>query len=263
MKTELDMNSILSNTSDLKHSLVLYAPGIDKYALQSSFLMKTKNSEKIIYITNDNPDVVMEKFGSLGIKLSVFRPEKLSKLKPVKRKLKIILDAASIDKEDHTKCEEYLTKFQDSSILCGYDVTKLDPAIIKNLVTAHDKLILMTSDISILSSSSFDKLMKDESIERFVKKDLEMIIFALLISKPMCGTDIIKTVHKNFNVLLSPGTIYPLLHDLEKRGLVQYEYAMKKKIYKLVDTSLTRVKDTLDEHIRASSVLSRFLMSTI
>lgn len=265
MKSEkLDINSILSNTSNLKHGLVLYAPGIDKYALQASFLATTRKNERVIYVTNDNPDIVMKKFNGLGVKIFIVKPEKLSELKPNKRKLKIILDAASIAKENHIKYERYLIEqFKNSSILCGYDVTKTDPAIIKDLVDSHDKLILMTSDVSILSSESLDKVITDESIERFVKNDLKMIIFALLMNKPMCGTDIIKTIHKNFNVLLSPGTIYPLLHTLEKKGLVQCEYAVKKKIYKLVDTSLHEVKDSLDEHIRASSALSKFLLSAV
>jgi len=85
----------------------------------------------------------------------------------------------------------------------------------------------------------------------------------LLLNKPRCGTDIIKTIHKNFNVLLSPGTIYPLLHNLEKTGLVQCEYAVKKKIYKLADTSLREVKDSLNEHIQASSAMSKFLLSGV
>jgi len=265
MKTDgLDMNSILSNTSELKHSLVLYASDIDKYTFQTSFLMKTKRSEKVIYVTNDNPDTVINKFSGLEIKLSVLKPEKLSKLKPTKEKVKIILDAASIAKEEHIKCEEYLTRqFPNSFMLCGYDITRVDPTIIEDLVAGHEKLILMTSGMSVLSSSSLDKLIGEGSIERFVKKDLEMIIFALLMNTPMCGTDIMKTIHKNFNVLLSPGTIYPLLHDLEKRGLVQYEYAVKKKIYKLVDSSLPKVKTTLDEHIQVSTALSKFLLSRV
>ncbi|MBI3412506.1 MAG: PadR family transcriptional regulator [Candidatus Aenigmarchaeota archaeon] len=260
---KLDVKSILSDMGNFKHGLVFYTPDIDKGALQASLLATTEKNEKVIYVTNDDPDSGMKKFNGLGANISILRPEKLSTLKPGKRKLKIIFDAASIAKEDHAKYEKCLTEgFQkNSSISCVYDVTKIDPAIIKDLVAHHDKLILTSGDISILSSESIDKVIKDDSIERYVKNDLKMIIFALLMNKPMCGTDMIKAVHKNFNVFLSPGTIYPLLHTLEKKGMIQYEYVVKKKIYKLVDISLHEVKDSLEEHIKISGILTKFLLS--
>ncbi len=259
----LDINSILSDASNLKHGLVLFASNIDKYAFQASFLASTRPDEKVIYITNDDPDIAIKKFSGVSGKICVLKPEKLGEIK-LNKKAKIIFDAASIDKEDHIKCEKYLKQFQKkSSILCGYDVAKISPAIIRDLVATHDKLILMAGDVSILSGEALEKFIADESLERYVKNDLKMIIFALLMNNPMCGTDIIKEIHKNFNILLSPGTIYPLLHSLEKRGFVQYDYVVKKKIYKLSEISLDQVKGTIDEHVKASGTMNKFLLSAI
>lgn len=261
-----DINRIVFNAANLRHGLVLCGSHIDKYALHTSFLTTAKKNEKVIYVTNDNPESVVEKFNGLVRNSQIIKPDKLNGLKSSNKQFRIIFDAASLDKEDHMKYEKCLSeKFKANSfILCGYDITKINPDDIKELVAYHDKLTLMTSDVSILSSESFDKLgITDESVEQLVKNDLKMIVFALLMNNPMSGTDIIKTVHKNFNVLLSPGTIYPLLHSLEKKGFVQCEYAVKKKIYRVADNSLHEVKSNLDEHIRTSTAMSGFLLSAV
>ncbi len=68
-------------------------------------------------------------------------------------------------------------------------------------------------------------------------------------------------IHRNFNVLLSPGTIYPLLHKLKNEGLLECEYDIKKKIYKPAKGSEADIRSILDEHLLANELLSDFLMS--
>ncbi len=79
----------------------------------------------------------------------------------------------------------------------------------------------------------------------------------------MCGTDIIKSIRKSFNVSLSTGTVYPLLHDLEDKGLLDCEYGIrrryKKKLYKPKDEQ--QVKDILREHVQSNNILNKFLRS--
>ncbi|MCG2825848.1 MAG: helix-turn-helix transcriptional regulator, partial [Thermoplasmatales archaeon] len=65
-----------------------------------------------------------------------------------------------------------------------------------------------------------------------------------------------------FNVLLSPGTIYPLLHSLEKKGLLKCEYEVKTKTYRPGKGAEPKIRVLLNEHIQTSRFLSRFLQST-
>lgn len=101
----------------------------------------------------------------------------------------------------------------------------------------------------------------DATIERFVKEYLDIVVLALVASKPMCGTDILDIVHRNFNVLLSPGTIYPLLHRLKEEGLLECECSIKKKVYKPARGSEANIRRILDEHCSTNEFLSDFLKS--
>ena len=62
---------------------------------------------------------------------------------------------------------------------------------------------------------------------------LKSYIIKLLRSSPKHGYDIIKLIESETGWKPSPGGIYPILHDLEKRGLVIKFKEGKRKYYKL------------------------------
>lgn len=256
-----NINTILSATG-LHHTLHLYTPNVSKYAIQTPFLDAANKDEKVFYVTSENHDTVRQELKGLDMDISIIKPDEIDKVKG--KKMRMVIDAGSINPEEHGKIEKHLSRMEKANfILCTYDVSKLSPEIIKELVSYHDKLMLTTSDVTVLSSESFDELnIGDESVERFVKNDLDTIVLALILEKPMCGTDIIKTIHKNFNVLLSPGTIYPLLHSLEKKGLLKCEYEVKTKTYRPGKDAEPKIRSLLNEHVQTSRFLNRFLQST-
>jgi len=53
----------------------------------------------------------------------------------------------------------------------------------------------------------------------------------MLIENPQHGYKIIEDIHLIYNVFLSPGTLYPALYDLQKRGLVVVKKGSRKKVY--------------------------------
>ncbi len=67
--------------------------------------------------------------------------------------------------------------------------------------------------------------------ERQVKAFLDLLVLALLEDRPQCGYDILAIIHRKFNVLLSPGTLYPLLYALEKQGFVENRAYNRRKNY--------------------------------
>ena len=98
-----------------------------------------------------------------------------------------------------------------------------------------------------------------EFFQSSVKGNLELIVLALVLKQPRCGTDIIKTVHSRFGILLSPGTIYPLLHGLEEKKLLRCESGVKTKTYRPVEGAEKRIREMLDERVKAWWFLSQFL----
>jgi DNA-binding PadR family transcriptional regulator len=75
----------------------------------------------------------------------------------------------------------------------------------------------------------------------------------------MCGTEIIGNIHLEFNVLLSPGTIYPLLQSLKDKGLLAIEKNGKAKVYVPVKNAEPRIRSIIDEHIQTRKLLNQYL----
>lgn len=74
---------------------------------------------------------------------------------------------------------------------------------------------------------------EDECIESLVKSFLDIVVLSMLNGKSRHGYKIIADIHKTFGVLLSPGTLYPLLYQLEAEELVEVKEVKRKKVYKL------------------------------
>ncbi len=74
---------------------------------------------------------------------------------------------------------------------------------------------------------------EDQTAERNVKTFLDIVIMSLLNGKATYGYKIIAIVHKEFGILLSPATLYPLLHTLEDEQLVESDSADGKTFYTL------------------------------
>ncbi len=238
-----------------RHALFLYTSLVNKYAIQASFMACSLKDEKLLYITEKEPSMVRNQFDS-GHEIMVIHPENIGSLKTT-HNFRIIIDGI----ESHEKLN-YLTGNENNIALCMYDLSQLPAQKVRELAAGHNRLILNTPDMAVISSGLFDMSGADETIDRLVKEYLDIVILALVAGKPMCGTDIMDIVHRNFNVLLSPGTIYPMLHRLKKEGLLECDCKIKKKVYKPAKGREAHIQDILDGHLIAHEFLSGFVKST-
>ena len=76
-------------------------------------------------------------------------------------------------------------------------------------------------------------LPEDRIIEKHIKTFLDIVILAVLNGKSTYGYNIIATVHREFGILLSPASLYPLLHRLEKDKLIESNFDKGKTVYSL------------------------------
>ena len=60
----------------------------------------------------------------------------------------------------------------------------------------------------------------------------------------MSGYDVISYVHKRFDVLVSSGTVYSCLYNLEREGLIRGELIQRKRVYTLTEKG-KKTADTL------------------
>ena len=109
-------------------------------------------------------------------------------------------------------------------------------------------MILLTdaSCNSGISLSGYD----DENTEALVKKYLDIIVLSMLNGNPVHGYKIIANIHNSFGVLLSPGTLYPLLYRLEAEKYLTVDEVDRRKLYQLTSEGLRKVTFILNSYKR-------------
>lgn len=80
---------------------------------------------------------------------------------------------------------------------------------------------------------------------------LSFLILWLLSKKPMHGQEIAKELEKRRGFKPSPGTIYPALKDLKKRGLIKGEKKGKVVVYSLTKKTKKEVEKACTYFCRA------------
>lgn len=86
--------------------------------------------------------------------------------------------------------------------------------------------------------------------ERFVRSFLDWVILSILRRKPAYGYEMITAINEEFHLFISPGSLYPILYNLERSGLVtgQWDHPDRrsKKIYELTPQGVRLHRDGLD-----------------
>ena len=85
-------------------------------------------------------------------------------------------------------------------------------------------------------------ILDNELAGHLVKAFLDVIVLNLLKNEASHGYKMIADIHTEYNVLLSPGTLYPLLYSLHKENLVSVETEKRKKIYTLTEKGEKRLE---------------------
>jgi DNA-binding PadR family transcriptional regulator len=98
--------------------------------------------------------------------------------------------------------------------------------------------------------------------ERHVKAFLDLLILGILNGKTMYGYKIIGAIHKEFGVLLSPGSLYPLLHMLEKKKMVSSEFCGGKINYSVTSVGRRAFQNTFAEYRAAVKQLDIFMKAS-
>ncbi|MFQ5999131.1 MAG: PadR family transcriptional regulator [Candidatus Bathyarchaeia archaeon] len=92
--------------------------------------------------------------------------------------------------------------------------------------------------------------------ERCIKNIIDLVVLKVLEKGPTSGYDIIAHVHNGFQILLSPGTVYPLLAVLENEGVVTSKIGGRKKIYSLTAKGTDMGNTIAHEYLKLYSKLS-------
>ncbi len=152
-------------------------------------------------------------------------------------------------------------------MITAFDVDSLTDNVIGRLLEFHENVMISTSNEHRMLLLNYRppelpslppvETVSRKALERFVKKHLEVITLSLLLRSPMCGYDLIRTIYHRHHTFLSQGTVYPLLYDLERRGLlgIVRSESPRSKVYALTDHGREEAKARINDFISAQKYL--------
>ncbi len=176
----------------------------------------------------------------------------------VKSKERIVVDSSSLGNDIHVWEEKWKKQAQ---VVCVYNIDTLNPKNLKSLVEIHDKMLLSVNKVRMLSDKNLEKEINSfnpEIIDHLVKRELNNILLSFLLAKPMSGVELVKLLYQKYKVFVSPGMLYPTLHELEKKGLLRYEYKFKNKVYSVQKKEEAEL--LLKRHAQANSLVLQSLL---
>jgi len=99
--------------------------------------------------------------------------------------------------------------------------------------------------------------------EGLVKQSLPELLAALveLRTSETHGKGVMDDLEKFFGMDLSPGTVYPVLHDLEEEGLLSVHELVQTKEYSVKDSEATAelLRHGMEQHLAVGLILQRAL----
>jgi len=95
--------------------------------------------------------------------------------------------------------------------------------------------------------------------EKHVKTFLDIMVLAMLNGEPIYGYKIIAAIHKEFGVLLSPGSLYPLLHFLENNKLIESRLHKGKILYQATSKGKEKFEKTFAAYKTSIQRVSHFV----
>ena len=94
---------------------------------------------------------------------------------------------------------------------------------------------------------------------RVIKSFMDIMILAELKNGSMSGYDIIGLIYKRFGILMSSGTVYSLLHSIERDGLIKGVQNQRKRVYTLTEKG----KRNMEVITKANGEIQSFLRNML
>ena len=86
--------------------------------------------------------------------------------------------------------------------------------------------------------------------KKLLKAFLETVIMVCLKDELLSGYDFLLHFNEKFNIVLSPGTVYSTMNNMERDGLIKSEIFLRKRIYQLTDEGKIALNETL-KHVES------------
>jgi DNA-binding PadR family transcriptional regulator len=94
--------------------------------------------------------------------------------------------------------------------------------------------------------------------ERIFRRLIDVFVLVELKKKSMSGYDVISMLHKKYDILVSPGTVYAMLYSLEREGLIEGRWDERKRVY-----GLTKSGSQNERHLKAAGEEIQLLLANM
>jgi len=159
------------------------------------------------------------------------------------------------------------------TVIGAYDADSLQTDMMGTLAKAHRKVLVSAHSETTFYLPEFSSVAREaetapslnliskDVADEYVKASMETILLSMLKDDAMCGYDLLKEIYQKFGVLLSQGTIYPLLHHLEERGLLKSETPpnTRGKVYSPTDSGKELIEKRVSEFLHMQQYVAHFL----
>ena len=152
--------------------------------------------------------------------------------------------------------ERVYSSFPEAAFLTCLDAASADPETLQGFLRLHTLLVVSSEGTKSIASPVVVKggkrdveVVSAEVAEGVVKKYLDVLVLSILSQRPMHGYNIIKEIFRRSGVLVSQGMLYPLLHSMERQGLLRpvVERSGRGKVYALTEEGRAEAKAKLRE----------------
>jgi DNA-binding PadR family transcriptional regulator len=97
-----------------------------------------------------------------------------------------------------------------------------------------------------------------EKVLKALLKDAIMV--SLRDGLPLSGYDLILKFNEEFDINLSPGTVYSTINYMERDGLIKSEFVFRKRVYTLTNEGNKALDETLDDVEELNEFIHDLLM---
>lgn len=151
----------------------------------------------------------------------------------------------------------------------AFDAANLNAEFIQELTKMHSRVYFLQENLSTFFlpaispslQTIFPKqhILPQNLLEKLVKDNLELIVLLFLEDGDNSGYQILKDVAKHFHCILSQGTLYPLLYQLEKENKISKKNGKGREIvYSLTEETKNELKLKKESCLMAYQHLASF-----
>ena len=94
---------------------------------------------------------------------------------------------------------------------------------------------------NFVENRGFETFILKKAHDRIVGSYLDALVLFRLKSNPLSGYDLLKIIMRDFNLVVSPGTMYATLYSLERQGFIECMPIGRKRLFRLTEKGKTTI----------------------